>query len=715
MTTPNISPAERFQQAVSCRKNGDPDQAICILEKISESHPDFYQAKPLLMDLLLCNSKFHDSPSHRKLLQEVQTRTPLIPLVFRARILLALLSEESELLASLMAEALKACDNGYIYTDLCLKHLSPEEATVLFESVSGTNNPELLHRLAGLYINKGQPRKAIPLLEQAIKTRPPKIPVARLFLSALLTLDKHKELDQWLSSFSTEIQLDNEIRLTLARSLQKRQRLGEALAITRELIRIPEISSKSFSTHCWLLLTADRADEYASILRHPEIEKHPILASHFYFRTGKFRKSLEYAEKHWNQYPGDINAVILYSHRFQTLREFDKAANVLEQELKDHDKPVLYRELLTVYAKNGNNNACLKTLELFESRHSYTRNEILTLAQAYTYLLSDLERENTIRTYVEENPEDDEIFFCYCEVLRITGKESQADKMEFDRYNKRIRPSSNISEEIKQIDTNNSAYIYNACFPWLHADKETWNFDAWLKRANWGLNANTILMRNIHLDCKYYHPGSDWSDYPVEPVDWSLVDRLLEKKRGLVAVTSHHGPYTINMTQILIKYGDRVTLGSTVNNLKPRIQSHYLAKNPKKSLKIFKKSLTANGILFSAPDKSRTHNNTPFDFLAGKCEMSSMYCRLAYAHQSPSVLLTSIWTPANKLRIIITELPTPQANESENEFTQRWCQDYLRQVSQLLIGDPANISFDDDWQNWVSNEPHETPVNINKD
>ncbi|MBN1008012.1 tetratricopeptide repeat protein [Amphritea pacifica] len=689
----------RYRDALLNQQSGDLQLAEFKLRQLIIDQPEFFWAKVQLLNILMQADKLESNDENHHLAQAVLTKDPLNQSALKATLTLAILNRNALEIQTTLQIALTH-HQGYPFVNICTKYLSKAEAITVFKNCENTDNPALWHRLAELYIQSESRDEALPLLQRILEIEPTHEPAHRMLLSSLLFLKRYTELDEHIAKAELLISESEFVARIKASSLHKQGRFIEALGITRKLIETPKPSEASKNLHGWLLLSIDKANEYQPFLKKLNNNENNIIKSHLQYRLGFFSESLQSAELAYQQDPRTLD---IYIQRLKLLGQTEKITEILKQSISEKDCQLFHELLILNYAQSGQLDNCIKAIEDFESMFEYDQSALNILFSACITLRSDLGKLEIFRQQYEKQPENSQAFIRYLDILRIMGRHKEAnqhDRLVAQNHVPDQLPSANIQENIDNIEAPSQPVpINNAWFAWLLANQSTESFDAWYKRAHWGVQANTLIQGTFIQDCQSYTPK--WCNYPIDPINLNLIDRLLTKGRGLIAVSSHHGPSVCSIIQLHRNNYPLSVVASTGRELKPQLETIFLTANPTSELRQLSKRLNHNEILVTAPDMSRGKEGISFNFLRGTLTLSTLLPRLAYRRGTPLVWMQARWTQNNRIHIDLQELPSPKQNQSEDDFIQCWATAYLSLLEEHLCGDPANLSFMDEWKQWV--------------
>jgi hypothetical protein len=252
-------------------------------------------------------------------------------------------------------------------------------------------------------------------------------------------------------------------------------------------------------------------------------------------------------------------------------------------------------------------------------------------------------------------------------VQRRNAQASYTDKRDLSEQIKAIDPAPKISSVPPRQEE-----FWNKC------GRPFGGLNEWMTQATWNLEAAKLLNNFVlpkGLDREFV--TQQVLDI-VAPVDFSLFDELLEKKKGLVIAASHVGS-VLGQAVVLNSYSNefRIIGGSPRERATSTREDIFMTGNPRAAVRKILQSLAQNEVLACAPDDvPQNVAKRFFESEFGPLPVQTLYAVSIHATNSPSVSSNIFWENG-KLNFHFQKLPEPQRDEPRSEFVDRWCSAYL--------------------------------------
>ncbi|WP_221795956.1 tetratricopeptide repeat protein [Oceanobacter mangrovi] len=702
------APEVRLREALLNQQQGRLEAAAQTLQRLASDYPAFIRAKAQLLNTLLLADRLIDIPENQELVNTVLEHQNNNFYALKAQLSLALQNTNSREHSNNIEEALRISLKhhpfGYQFIDICIKKLSPPQVEHLFNNCSDIPSPALKLRNAQRLIRRNTPKAALLLLSQAYDISSEHLPVIRSLLHLLIDLDKHDEFSNLIEASSIHLKSEEEVIKFKLLSLLKQRKFHEAITLSKSLKKHPNLKPETIDAYIQLILKINKVDEFKYILESFGNKINPIQQCEIYYRLGDFSSSLHKAEQAMQKRP-DVQSITAYYQSLRALGEQQRGIDTLEQGIKQFKSISLYGLLIKANAETGNKERCIQLLEIVENLFKKPKAFADILHSTCMILRSDLGMLEKFKLWANTYKSPQYITY-YIDILRICGQHHEANQID-NKF--QVQPTDfdrklNLITELQKISLDNANHLTPAsCFAWIKADKTQWQFIDWYGRARWGQQANRLFTKAFSTDCSQIEP--DWDQYPLINTDMSPITSLLSKKKGLVIASSHRGPVAASMVAMKRAGISTRIIATTGRSLEPHFRTSFLTEQPHTAIKQLIASLKDNEAIISSPDLSKGKGGIEFDFMHGKLTLAPIMPRLCYRNRTPSLWMKAYWTEANDIAIEFRELPSPEPEELESAFIERWGKAYLDLLEQQLCGDPANIGFSEEWRSWAIPQP----------
>ncbi|WP_410677107.1 Vi polysaccharide transport protein VexE [Citrobacter braakii] len=215
--------------------------------------------------------------------------------------------------------------------------------------------------------------------------------------------------------------------------------------------------------------------------------------------------------------------------------------------------------------------------------------------------------------------------------------------------------------------------------------------DEWERRAKWGYLADNYLLD--WLECR-----GEQADEPMYRLaDISHVEQFFQRlqldKRGCIVVSAHMGamyagPMILSLLEMNSKW-----VASTPGVLKGGYGERLISVSDKSEADVVRaciQTLHSGQSLVVAIDGALNLSAPTIDFFGQQITYSTFCSRLAWKMHLPTVFGVPVWRDG-RIHFVLEKMVDPQRFESQSSFIERWKDNYLKCVTQILNSGPENL------------------------
>jgi Flp pilus assembly protein TadD len=539
-------------------------------------------------------------------------------------------------------------------------------------------------------------------------------------------------------------------RLLYSRTLQRRGKMEEALAVARETAADHPRNSRAQAQLANSLIKAARFGDAERLLAQltaefPEDAKLHALHAEASLKAGEAAGALKAIENARRIDPHEPDNVLLEVVALALAGKSGRAHKLIRSENTDSRRLGSYfHDVILAYGKSGRKDeamslaeaACSLMPEAVALRAYWADRliaagkpkEALAALDANTVARETMTPDHASRFIkgraraLQVLGERDEAIAEYKAALAIDADDEDALRElyvlsqqlgrtdEMRSYGRRLSSAgaksmpATLADGLAAISGAGKAKIGDAKLEWAWeiADKTRWQRDEWLKAVEWGRKADLLLRawwlnmpeRSGEIDALIDRPGAN-----------GALESLPQGARCLI-VTTHLGPMAGNVRYMQTCgrpfRGFGFSGPDPVTGEGPPMRIAANRANPAASLRALVEEIekgTAIGFAQDSPD----HNaSLTLDFLGRRIAMSTLVPRLIAKHDAAGVWCQALWRN-KRIAIETGRLPDPEPGEPVDAFCKRWCDAYLAKIAPVMQGAPENLTLGQGI--WVNAEP----------
>lgn len=547
-------------------------------------------------------------------------------------------------------------------------------------------------------------------------------------------------------------------RLQAAADKLRKKDLTGACSVYRECVDTYPNSYAALCGYAEVLIQCERFAEARqptdrALTLKPESPRAHFILSTLYQREGKESSEEEHLRLALESNPDHLPSLLRLAERLLQSEGIDAARPVFEHAIKTNPQSKRPRRLLaSALEAEGKINALTENPEgdfgvdpknpaarlnrlqqNFKASDAASVSELqkagLDLLKSTGPTIDTLQRLGAISVLAGQNLFDDKIFVDAFnadpgnfDLFRLVTKQLHRDgrpdliaRLHAQHVSNRQTREKGLSEQLRMIEVSqesaNQTFLKAVDQAWQIRKSEEISRETWIKRAIWGRDAHRII--HEHLMHLYSSPEEFLQDYrecAVEP-ELSLLRELHQQGRGVILATSHFGNARPLSSYLDCFFSD-LTVTSSYGSKRTGLESDdgnafLMTPDTKAKTNILRnlaERLKNGGLVAGVADANKDGHPQSFPLGKHTLEFSSLLPRLAYKQKVPSLFCHSVWRQ-RKLVYDFLPLPSPENDESRQEFIGRWARQYFAYARETLINEPEMFRPNKSWKAIIEHTP----------